>query len=82
MQPDAREGEAGRRGVAERFVVPLKPGNAGGGKPHTVEAAMCKYLAPKTAVEVIHQCLLTHGHYGWSMDLPHQQRLRDVRLAA
>ena len=31
-QPDAREGQAGRRGVAERFVVPLKPGNAGGGK--------------------------------------------------
>ncbi len=31
-QPDAREGQAGRLGVAERFVVPLKPGNAGGGK--------------------------------------------------
>src|SRR5271165_3199117 len=31
-QPDAREGWAGRRGVAERFVVPSKPGNAGGGK--------------------------------------------------
>jgi cyclohexanecarboxyl-CoA dehydrogenase len=48
------------------------------GKPHTAEAAMCKWLAPKTAVDVIHQCLLTHGHYGWSLDLPHQQRLRDV----
>src|SRR6202030_2462849 len=31
-QPDAREGQAGRPGVAERVVVPLKPGNAGGGK--------------------------------------------------
>ena len=31
-QPDAREGQAGRRGVAERFVVPLKLGNSGGGK--------------------------------------------------
>ena len=31
-QPDAREGQAGRSGVAERLVVPLKPGNAGGGK--------------------------------------------------
>src|SRR5258705_6550482 len=31
-QPDAREGQAGRRGVAERFAVPLKPGNAGEGK--------------------------------------------------
>lgn len=47
-------------------------------KPHTAEAAMCKWLGPNRAVEAIHQCLLTHGHYGWSMDLPHQQRLRDV----
>ena len=31
-QPEAREGQAGRPGVVERFVVPLKPGNAGGGK--------------------------------------------------
>ena len=31
-QPESREGQAGRRGVAEGFVVPLKPGNAGGGK--------------------------------------------------
>src|SRR5713101_8201378 len=31
-QPDAREGQAGRAGVAERLAVPLKPGNAGGGK--------------------------------------------------
>lgn len=48
------------------------------GKPHTAEAAMCKWLAPKTAVDVIHQCLLVHGHYGYSLDLPHQQRMRDV----
>ena len=48
------------------------------GLPHTAEAAMVKWLAPKTAVDAIHQCLLTHGHYGWSLDLPHQQRLRDV----
>jgi hypothetical protein len=31
-QLDAREGQARRPEVAERFVVPLKPGNAGGGK--------------------------------------------------
>jgi hypothetical protein len=31
-QPDAREGQAGPCGVADRLVVPRKPGNAGGGK--------------------------------------------------
>ena len=31
-QPDAREGQAGRVGETERFAVPRKPGNAGGGK--------------------------------------------------
>ena len=48
------------------------------GQPHTAEAAMVKWMGPKTAFDVIHQCLLTFGHYGWSMDLPHQQRMRDV----
>ena len=31
-QPDAREGQAGLPGESERFVVPVKPVNAGGGK--------------------------------------------------
>jgi cyclohexanecarboxyl-CoA dehydrogenase len=48
------------------------------GRHHTAEAAMVKWLGPKTAFDAIHQCLLTFGHYGWSKDLPHQQRLRDV----
>ena len=48
------------------------------GLPHTTEAAMCKLLAPRTAYEVIRQCLLSHGHYGYSTDSPHQQRMRDV----
>jgi cyclohexanecarboxyl-CoA dehydrogenase len=48
------------------------------GLPHTAEAAMCKWMGPKTAFDAIHQCLLTFGHYGWSKDLPHQQRMRDV----
>ena len=30
-QPDAREGQAGRPGESERFIVPMKLGNAGGG---------------------------------------------------
>ena len=48
------------------------------GLPHTKEAAMCKWMGPRSAFDVIHQCLLTFGHYGWSKDLPHQQRMRDV----
>ena len=48
------------------------------GLAHTSEAAMCKWMGPKYAVEVIHNCLLTAGHYGYSFDLPHQQRMRDV----
>jgi cyclohexanecarboxyl-CoA dehydrogenase len=46
--------------------------------PHTSEAAMCKWWAPKLAFEVVHRCLLTHGHFGYSVDLPHQQRMRDI----
>jgi cyclohexanecarboxyl-CoA dehydrogenase len=48
------------------------------GRPHTAEAAMVKWWAPKVAFDVIHACLLTFGHYGYSRDLPHQQRLREV----
>jgi hypothetical protein len=32
LPPDAREGQAGPGGVADRLVVPTKPGNSGGGK--------------------------------------------------
>ena len=31
-QPDSREGQAGPDGVAERPVIPRRPGNAGGGE--------------------------------------------------
>jgi cyclohexanecarboxyl-CoA dehydrogenase len=48
------------------------------GRPHTAEAAMCKWWAPKVAFETAHRCLLTHGHAGFSRDLPHQQRMRDI----
>ena len=48
------------------------------GQPHTTEAAMCKWWVPKLAHEAIHQALLTHGHAGYSKDLPFQQRMRDT----
>jgi len=48
------------------------------GLPHSAEAAMCKWWAPKLAAEIVQQCLLTHGHGGYSSYLPFEQRLRDV----
>jgi cyclohexanecarboxyl-CoA dehydrogenase len=48
------------------------------GLPHTAEAAMCKWWAPKLAFDVVQTCLLTHGHGGYSSELPFEQRLRDV----
>ena len=46
--------------------------------PHTAEAAMCKWWGPKLACEIIHQCLLTHGHGGYGSDYNFGQRYRDV----
>ncbi len=48
------------------------------GEPHGWLAAGAKWLAPELAAQVLHQCLLLHGHLGFSLDLPHQQRMRDV----
>jgi len=47
-------------------------------RPHRRETAMCKWWIPQICVEILHQCLLLHGHYGYSRDLPIEQRLRDV----
>ncbi|WP_298216056.1 acyl-CoA dehydrogenase family protein [Acidocella sp.] len=48
------------------------------GQPHTAEAAMCKWYVPKTACEIIHNCLILHGHYGYTNNLPFHQRYNDV----
>jgi cyclohexanecarboxyl-CoA dehydrogenase len=48
------------------------------GIPCATEAAMVKWWAPKVAADAIHQCLLLHGHQGYSRRLPIEQRLRDV----
>ena len=47
------------------------------GLPHAAEAAMCKWWAPKLAYDVVHQCLLMHGHGGYDRG-PMEQRLRDI----
>jgi cyclohexanecarboxyl-CoA dehydrogenase len=48
------------------------------GRPHTAEAAMCKWLGPKHSAEAIHACGILNGWAGWGHDLPFNQRLNDV----
>lgn len=50
------------------------------GMRHSRESAMVKWWCPRVAFNVIHECLLIHGHYGYSKDLPIEQRLRDSIL--
>lgn len=48
------------------------------GERRSTEGAMCKWWIPEMTLEVIRKCLLMHGHYGYTEDLPFEQRLRDV----
>ena len=48
------------------------------GRKHTKEAAMVKWLGPKAAADAIHACMILHGHYGYNMESPLEQRWRDV----
>ena len=48
------------------------------GRPHTKESAMTKWWGPRLSVDTIHQCLLLHGDYGYTDELPFEQRMGDV----
>ncbi len=48
------------------------------GQPYTKESALTKWWAPRLSVDTIHQCLRLHGHYGYTDELPFEQRMRDV----
>lgn len=48
------------------------------GLPHSAEAAICKGMVPEICVGAIQDCLVLHGHYGYTQDFPVEQRLRDV----
>lgn len=63
---------------ASRLVAYEALARADAGQPHTTQAAMAKWLAPKQAAEAIHTCLLFHGWSGYGNDLPFAQRHRDI----
>jgi cyclohexanecarboxyl-CoA dehydrogenase len=48
------------------------------GLPHTTEAAMLKWWAPRVAFSAIQECVVLHGQVGWSNELPLQALLRDI----
>lgn len=48
------------------------------GRRHTKEAAMIKWWVPEVATRCVHDCIILHGHVGWSEEMPLQQLLRDV----
>ena len=48
------------------------------GQSSTKEAGMVKWMAPRFATNAIRDCIVLHGHYGYTRDYPLEQRLRDV----
>ncbi|MFB9646620.1 acyl-CoA dehydrogenase family protein [Microbacterium terregens] len=48
------------------------------GKRHTTEAAMVKWYATEVSLAAIHDCIIAHGHSGYSEELPLQSMFRDV----
>jgi cyclohexanecarboxyl-CoA dehydrogenase len=51
---------------------------ADSGLPHTKEAAMVKWWAPRVAIDALRDCVVLNGHGGYSEDLPYQALLRDL----
>lgn len=45
---------------------------------HSREGAMVKWWVPEIAMEIVRKCLTLHGHYGYTTELPFEQRLRDI----
>lgn len=48
------------------------------GLPHTLESNLAKWWGPKASADAAHQALLTLGHTGYSTEVAHGQRLRDI----
>ena len=48
------------------------------GLPNSKEGGMCKWWVPELTFDIVRQCLTLHGHYGYTDELPFEQRLRDI----
>ncbi|MGW0035120.1 acyl-CoA dehydrogenase family protein [Gordonia sp. NPDC003376] len=63
---------------AARLICYSALENRNRGLPQTAEAEMAKWFGPVAASAAIKDCLLLHGNYGYSSELPFEQRLRDA----
>ena len=45
---------------------------------HSIHGAMSKWWVPEVCFDIVRRCLNIHGHYGYTTDLPFEQRLRDI----
>jgi len=50
------------------------------GKPHKEEAAMAKYFASETAMDVTTMAVQLHGGYGYSREYPVERMMRDAKI--
>ncbi|WP_448624388.1 acyl-CoA dehydrogenase family protein [Geodermatophilus sp. URMC 64] len=51
---------------------------ADAGRPFGKEAAMTKWMATDVSLQAIRNCIIAHGHVGFSEELPLQAMLRDI----
>jgi hypothetical protein len=74
-QPEAGDGQRGRYGVAERPVVPGKPGNAGGGKGPWFKAG-----AESSKAQEIGETLVNSGNVQALRKVPHAEAKEEPGL--
>jgi cyclohexanecarboxyl-CoA dehydrogenase len=48
------------------------------GEDFTKDASMAKWFGTQTAQEVLHDCIVLHGHYGYSDDFGLSKRFQDI----
>jgi cyclohexanecarboxyl-CoA dehydrogenase len=64
---------------ATRLFVERTIGHYEEGRNIDAEAAVSKWLSNETALQVLDDAIQFHGGLGYSNEVPHQQRWRDVR---
>jgi len=63
---------------AARWLAYRSLGLRDAGQSHNREAAMCKWWMPQIACQAINDCIILHGHTGWSEEMPLMQMQKDV----